>query len=123
MDDLGRTFCSDVQWIENTFPLIEKRMWKCDCVTWLKAHGYPVPQKSSCVFCPYHNNATWRDMRDNRPEEWAQVVAFEAALHAGKLPGVRGQVFVHKSMVPLPMAPIDIPETGQQELFCMACNT
>ena len=123
LDELGRTFCSPVQWLVNTFPLIDQRMRKHDCARWLTAHGYPIPPKSSCRFCPYHSNAYWRRMRDTQPDEWQQAVAFEAALHQGKLPGVRGIPYVHKSMVPLPMAPIDEPETGQEELFCFACAT
>lgn len=123
LDELGRTFCSPVKWLVNTFPLIDQRMRKHDCARWLTAHGYPIPPKSSCRFCPYHSNAYWRRMRDTQPEEWRQVVAFEAALHQGKLPGVRGIPYVHKSMMPLPVAPIDEPETGQEELFCFACNT
>lgn len=123
LDELGRTFCSDVQWITNTFPLINLRMRKRDCARWLTAHGYPIPPKSSCRFCPYHSNAYWRRMRDTQPKEWRKTVAFEQALHAGKLPGVRGTPYLHKSMVPLPLAPIDEPETGQEELFCFACNT
>jgi hypothetical protein len=123
LDELGRTFCSDVQWIVNTFPLIDLRMRKRDCVRWLTDHGYPVPPKSSCIFCPYHNDAYWRRMRDTQPATWQQAIAFEAALHQGKLPGVRGTPYLHKSMVPLPMAPIDVPESDQQELFCFACNT
>ena len=124
MDDLGRTFCSDVQWITNVFPLIlPKRMRRRDCERWLVKHGYPVPQKSSCVFCPYHRNSYWRDMRDNRPAEWHRAVEFERQLHAGHLPGVRGTPYLHKSLVPLPMAPIDAVESGNEELFCYACNT
>lgn len=123
LDELGRTFCSDVRWLVNTFPLIDLRMRKHDCAHWLTAHGYPVPPKSSCRICPYHSDAYWRRMRDTQPTEWQQAVAFEAALHEGKLPGVRGTPYLHKSMVPLPLAPIDEPETGQEELFCFACNT
>lgn len=123
LDEVGRTFCSDVQWITHTFPLIDLRMRKRDCARWLTAHGYPIPPKSSCRFCPYHSNAYWRRMRDTQPEDWARTVAFEQALHAGKLPGVRGTPYLHKSMMPLPMAPLDAPDTGQEELFCYACHT
>jgi hypothetical protein len=123
LDDLGRTFCSDVAWITNTFPLIlPKRMRRRDCVAWLTAHGYPIPMKSSCTFCPFHSNAYWREMREHRPEEWRTTVTFEAALHQGKLPGVRGIPYLHRSMVPLSLAPIDAPDQGP-ELFCLACNT
>ena len=124
LDDIGRTFCSDVKWLTNAFPLIlPLRMRRRDCITWLVDHGYPVPQKSSCLFCPYHRNSYWRDMRDNRPEEWQRTVSFESQLHHGALPGVRGTPYLHRSMIKLDMAPIDEPDTGQEELFCMACNT
>lgn len=124
LDDIGRTFCSDVQWLTNVFPLIlPLRMRRRDCIKWLEDHGYPVPQKSSCIFCPYHRNSYWRDMRDNRPDEWRRAVTFEESLHHGNLPGARGTPYVHSSMIPLSMAPIDIKDTGQEELFCMACNT
>ena len=120
-EELGRTFCSDVQWITNTFPLIlPKQMTRRDCEQWLTGHGYPIPPKSSCTFCPFHSNAYWRDMRENRPNEWTATVDFERQLHAGKLPGVRGTPYLHKSMVPLPMAPIEELDTGP-ELFCHAC--
>lgn len=123
LDELGRTFCSDVQWIVNTFPLIDLRMRKQDCARWLTEHGYPVPPKSSCTFCPYHSDAHWRRMRDEHPEEWRQTIAFEQALQAGRLPGVRGIPYLHKSMLPLALAPIDGATTDQAELFCFVCNT
>lgn len=123
LDEVGRTFCSDVHWIVNTFPLIDLRMRKRDCARWLTEHGYPIPPKSSCRFCPYHSDAYWRRMRDTQPEEWARTVAFEQTLQAGKIPGVRGTPYLHKSMVPLPCAPIDVPDADQEELFCFACNT
>lgn len=122
-DELARTFCSDVQWITNTFPLIlPMRMTKRDCARWLTEHGYPIPAKSSCTFCPYHSNAYWREMRDHRPDEWAATVAFERQLHAGKLPGVRGIPYLHRSMVPLHMAVID-EENKEESLFCYHCDT
>ena len=52
-----------------------------------------------------------------------RAVEFERELHAGKLPGVRGIPYLHRSLVPLPLAPIEAPETGNEELFCYACNT
>jgi hypothetical protein len=121
-DEVWRTFCSDVQWITHTFPLIlPMQMSKRDLPAWFATHGYPVPAKSSCLFCPFHTNAYWRDMRDRRPQEWTKTVAFEQALHRGTLPGVRGIPYLHRSLLPLPLAPIDEPDTGD-ELFCMHCK-
>jgi hypothetical protein len=122
-DEMARTFCSDVQWIVNIFPLIlPLRMRKRDCEAWLRTHGYPIPQKSSCTFCPYHSNAYWRTMRAERPDEWKAAVDFERQLHTGRLPGVRGQVYLHRALVPLDQAPIGQDE-GTPALFCLACAT
>jgi hypothetical protein len=122
-DELARTFCSDVQWITNTFPLIlPLQMSKRDLVAWYAAHHYPLPPKSACLFCPFHANAYWREMRDTRPDEWEQTLQFEARLHQGKLPGVRGAPYLHKAMVPLHLAPIDEADTGQEQ-FCLTCAT
>src|SRR5262249_44509213 len=38
VDEIARTFCSDVQWITNVFPLILPMRWRVqDCVHWLQA--------------------------------------------------------------------------------------
>ena len=31
---------------------------------------YPKPAKGACVYCPYHDNKFWKEMRDERPKEW-----------------------------------------------------
>ena len=51
LDELGRTFCSDVQWIVNTFPLIDQRMRKHDCARWLTATSPRSPPASSATAC------------------------------------------------------------------------
>jgi hypothetical protein len=65
--------------------------------------------KSACIGCPYHGNRQWRDLRDNRPEEWADAVAFDEAIRKGGARGLPldGQAFLHRSRLPLSIAPID----------------
>src|SRR5438093_4855698 len=45
----------------------------------LRRHGYSVLPKSACLGCPYHSNATWREMKQRRPDEWQGTVAFDRA--------------------------------------------
>jgi hypothetical protein len=65
------------------------------------------------ITCPFHGNAQWRHIRDTSPDEWADVVAFDAAIRQGNAranaSGSRllGQAFLHRSRVPLGQAPID----------------
>lgn len=59
--------------------------------------------------CPYHGNRQWRDMRDNHPDEWAGAVEFDRQIRNGGARGLPldGQAFLHRSRVPLDIAPID----------------
>lgn len=94
------------------YPLLELGMSRRDCLRWLDRHGWGHTAKSACIGCPLHGNAAWRDLRDNRPDEWAQAVAFDTAIRKGGVregrPPIRGQAFLHRSRVPLSIAPIDV---------------
>lgn len=98
-EKLSRRKLSDVQWITHRWPLIERGMTRDDCVAWLTQRGFPVPIKSACIGCPFHDNAHWLEMRANRPGDWADAVAFDHAIR--RLPLVNGHVFVHRSLRPL----------------------
>lgn len=124
LDEAQRMKDSGVRYITNEYPLIDLRMTRHDCLLWLEKHGYPRPPKSACVFCPFTNNARWRDLRDHAPEDWRRAVDFDAALRNGhKLPGVSGTVFVHRSL--LPLSEVDISnetDKGQLDLFGNECE-
>lgn len=102
MDELRRMKPSRDKRITNTYPLIDKRMSRSDCLTWMAAKGYPTPPRSACVYCPYHNDHEWKRIRDESPSEFAGACAFEKRLQAtyAKLP-LDGVPFLHESRQPL----------------------
>lgn len=100
LDEVYRMKANQERWIDNRYPLIERRMSRWDCVLWLRERGYPIPPKSSCIGCPYHSNAYWREMRDTRPDEWADAVDFDATIRNG-LHGVKYPAYLHRSLKPL----------------------
>ncbi|MEW1632730.1 hypothetical protein AB0469_01490 [Streptomyces sp. NPDC093801] len=112
-DEFHRAKDSDVKYMRNRHPLIEMGWSRADCVHYLTSLGLADTPKSSCLGCPYHGNAQWRSIRDNSPEEWADVVEFDAAIRAGNARAnatgnrLLGQAFLHRSRVPLGEAPID----------------
>lgn len=59
--------------------------------------------------CPFHGNRQWRELRDNYPDEWADAVDFDRAIRKGGARGLPldGEAFLHRSRVPLSIAPID----------------
>jgi len=109
------------KYMRNVWPLIDRRMSRRDCIRWLELHEYPVPPKSACIGCPFHNNAYWRDMRDNRPDEWADACTADDALRLGDARGMRLVEYMHPSRVPLRGAPID-GDTRQADLFNNECE-
>lgn len=109
-DEIGRV--SDkggVSYVTKRYPLIEMNMTRNGCLNWLNSRGWSSVQKSACIGCPYHGNAQWRDLRDNHPDEWADAVAFDEAIRKGGARGLplNGEAFLHRSRVPLSIAPID----------------
>jgi hypothetical protein len=108
-DEIVRLKRSREPWVQNRHVLIEARMSRQDCKTWLTKRQYPIPPKSACSFCPYHTNAMWRDIRDNDPEAWADALEVDEAIAEG-LPGLREGGFLHRSLTRLRVAPIDAPD-------------
>lgn len=118
LDECHRMKDSGVKWIDNHYPLIDLRMDRNNCMKWLERHGWGETPKSACVGCPYHHDHQWRDMKANRPDEWADAVDFDEEIRKQPYPGITGSLYVHRSMVPLSEVDLDTAEDqGQMSLF------
>ncbi len=122
IDEASRMKDSPVPWSDNYYPLIENMISRADCHKWLKHHGFGRPRKSACIGCPYHSAATWHAMKLQYPEEWADAVDFDAKLRTGKLPGVTGNAYLHRRMMPLPEAVNSTHDPDQFDLFENECE-
>lgn len=120
-DEASRASNSEVQYIENRHPLIEKatRMKRSDCITWLTKHGLPLPKKSSCVHCPYHNQESWIEQKREYPEDWAQSVYYDKLLTATptQIKGKRIKLYVHRATRPLSEVVYLPEESGYSQSF------
>jgi hypothetical protein len=98
-DEITRMKDARQPWLRHRWPLIERRMTRADCQGWF-ARRYPgrALVKSSCVGCPFHSTALWRELRDTDPAGFADAVAVDAAIRRGR-GGV--QQFMHHSCTPL----------------------
>ena len=86
LDEALRMKAADVSYVTNMWPLVDRRMTRWDCMRWLREHELEVPSRSSCVFCPFHDRASWRAMkRDNGPDWQAALELDEKIRH--KRPG------------------------------------
>jgi hypothetical protein len=125
----SRAWCP-VPWRHHVYPLLNevwlasrnileerflpRREQRQDCGVWLTAH-YPgrIFPRSACVGCPFRSNAEWREMRDQRPEEWADACDFDDsqrradAESQSKRKMLVGTPYVHRQMVPLRLVDLD----------------
>jgi hypothetical protein len=95
VEEAHRAKDSGVRWLEHRYPLVELGMARSACVAVLEAHGIPVPRKSACVYCPWHSDGAWRELRDHDAEGFAAACAYDDQIRLE-----RG-ASVHKSQVPL----------------------
>ncbi len=126
VDEITRMAHSVQPWQRFWHPLIEAEhgnpiRWRPDplnredCQRWMLERGFPPSPKSACIGCPMHDNTSWRAIRAN-PETWADAVDFDRRVR--RLPGVKGDVFLHRSLRPLSEAPIDRHDAGQTAIDC-----
>jgi len=118
-DEVVRAGAAFTSWTVNRYPLLEQRMSRRDCVAWLEGHGFPVPPKSACFYCPYKTNAEWRWLRDNDPSAWADAVEIDRLIR--NTPGMREQEFLHRDRVPLDQVDLSTDEERGQGML-MVCE-
>ena len=122
LDEVHRMKPSCVKYSEHRWPLIEKRISRHECLLWIEKNGYPKPDRSACVYCPYHSDNEWRRLRDEEPEAWERALEFDRKIRTG-IHKVRGKCFVHKSCVPLDEVDFSTDEDhGQQVMFGNECE-
>ena len=113
----------DVQYMRSQFPLLflaggtsgrSSIGWtRKDCIRYLTANGFESTPKSACIGCPFTGNARWRQIRDERPDEWTDAVKFDEQIRHGNARAIangtplEGEAFLHRSRLPLAQAPID----------------
>lgn len=120
LDEVQRMKPSNVKYITNRYPLIEKKMSRWDCKLYLERNGIEIPPRSACVFCPFHSRSEWRDIRDNAPEDWNKAVEIDHAIRKARPPY---DLFVNVQRKPLEECDLDNEiDKGQLSLWDNECD-
>ena len=118
-DEIQRAKTSDVQYIQNRWPLIEKDMSRFDCMAWLNDHGLEIPKRSSCTFCPYHDTATWKIIMASEPDR-REAIEHDSAIRKVRPPF---DLFIHPARVPIDEIDLrSAEEQGQMSLWDNECD-
>lgn len=119
LDEMQRMKDPREKWLVHRWPLVEKRMTRLHCLEWFRDNGYnQLPKKSACTYCPYHDNAMWRDMKANDPASWKDAVLMDEAIRTG-VRGTTERLYVHSSMVPLVEVDLTDPAADQSQMSFM----
>jgi hypothetical protein len=116
LDEAHRMKPSRTEWIENRYPLVEARLTRNDCLRVLDAYGIPRPPRSACVFCPFHRDHYWSWLKRKHPEQFAEAVRFDKLVRTSQ-PNLRGEAYLHQSLVPLDEVDLDGKSDPQLALF------
>ena len=101
IDEIERAKISQLPRITYHYPLIDLKMTRADCMRFFEERNFPIPPKSSCVFCPYHSNKNWKDIKDNHPKEWEKAVKVDEAIRDSSQRGLEEPIYLHRTCIPL----------------------
>ncbi len=123
-DEVERLKQSDVQWIENHWPLCAMpakahygvSMSRIMCKQLILDYGWPEPPKSSCWMCPHRRNSQWQRLKMFYPADFAKAVVLDKETREKDQ---QGGVWLHEDRKPLDQ--IDFTKDDQPRLF--GCET
>jgi len=121
IDEVIRMRPSRTRWITNAHPLIDAGLNRFSCLRICKEAGLPEPKRSACVFCPYHSNKYWMELKDNHPKEFKRAVDFDVQIRDMSMGGLDHPAFLHRSLMPLSEVNFD-DSKGQMEMFGEECE-
>lgn len=123
-DEVHRMKTPFFPWIQNEYPLVDRRITRQDCLKWNIEHGYERPPRSSCIGCPLHSKAEWLHLKQS-PDDWADAVEFDRLIRVEPYSDrmFNGRAYLHLSLKPLDEANLgDVEDDGQQTLFGLECE-
>jgi len=95
---------SGFAWQTLDYPLVRMRLTRQDLINVIVRAGLPEPPKSACYFCPHHSVATWRAMRDKRPELFEKAKALEADVNVRRAAKGLSSAYLNRKLVPIDQA-------------------
>jgi 3'-phosphoadenosine 5'-phosphosulfate sulfotransferase (PAPS reductase)/FAD synthetase len=76
-DELTRMYKPHNNIYTVSYPLIDMKLTRQDCIRLTKQLGYEVPPKSGCYICPFQNKASWAKLRKEHKDLYWRAVELE----------------------------------------------
>jgi len=119
VDEAHRMRTSPTKWVQLGYPLVDANLNRSQCEAIVVGAGLPKPERSACVFCPFHSDVYWNELKTQHPNEFGRAIEFDKAIRHVK--GRRGIGYLHASRKPL--AEVDFkPNRDQVDMFGNDCS-
>jgi hypothetical protein len=108
---------NDRPWSRPSFPLIDLKMTRWDCLDWLKDRVPHQTPRSACVFCPFKRDTEWL-ITKSHPKDWARAVEIDRALRPQGTVANRGltqALYLHRQCIPLEMVDLEAGAARERE--------
>lgn len=86
------------------YPLLDLGLSRVDCRAIIAGAGLPVPAKSACYFCPYHDTESWRRLKREDPDDFDRACELEDTLNARRDSLGKDHVWLTRHAIPLRQA-------------------
>jgi hypothetical protein len=114
IDEMERMRAHDPRQSWNhSYPLVDLRLTRADCIKLVEDRGWPTPPRSSCFMCPYRSDAEWLHIKNGTHSDFQDAVNLEKELQKHD-----ENVYFHSSCEPLDE--VDFGE-GQEDMFSKPC--
>lgn len=102
-------------WHTYNHPLSDLQITRSAAQHWLRDKVPHTVPRSACVFCPFHSNAQFADLKANDPEGWHRAVEIDEKLRSGaaNTAKMNRSAFIHRSRVPLAKADLTVKRPKQ----------
>ena len=122
-DEVSRIKESDVKYSYMAYPLVAKKMTKQDVFSYYRKINRPLPPRSVCVACFANDLNHFKDMYENRKEDWEKAVTVDDACRDLTCFKVNDECYVSSTLTPLR----DLPKLGfvveNTPLFDASCQS
>lgn len=110
-------FHKNRKWQKAHFPLWAMNWHRQIIKAWLKDKVPHEVPRSACTFCPFHDNAEWQEIK-KVPADWERACQIDDGLRKGARAAkdLHGDLFVHRSCVPLREADLTTCRSETHEL-------
>ena len=114
-DEAHRMKIPQEKWKINVYPFCGYRIYsdgKCeridtpvmnrgDIINWYKKKGFDLPEKSSCIFCPFQSDNNWMRLKEREPDSFELACDVDNAIRDSSKRGIKSKIYVHESLKPL----------------------